>query len=108
MKNITILSLLLSLGSTCFAGEREASGTVELSAISGELIITISGSNSGCGNRYYITPDSNDAYKQAMTSMLLSAQLAGKKVWVNGEGNCNTTYPYSNAYKLANMYLYTN
>ena len=108
MKHLTTLLCLFTLSNFCLAGEREASGTVEITASAEVLIITTSGSNTGCGNRYWITPDSNNAYKQAMISMLLSAQLAGKKVWVNGEGNCETIYPYNSAYKLANMHLYTN
>ena len=96
--------LVISLSSLVFAGDREASGTVRVSANSGKIFITLSGNNPTCGNKYYFELDSE--YNQALFSMMLSAQMAGKRVWVNGSGDCISEYPYSNAYRLVNMSLY--
>ncbi len=96
-----ILFLALTFSISAFAGEREASGTVQISASTGYLIIILSSNNSGCGNRYFFKPDSD--YNRAMFSMLLAAQMSGKKVWVNGSGECLAEYPFNNAYQLVNM-----
>ena len=103
-------SLLLGLMCCVFApflvaGEREGSGTVTLVASSGYIFVNTSNANSGCGNKYWFIPD--DDYKKAMFSMLLAAQISGKRVWVNGQGECKSDYPFNNAYELANMLLYT-
>lgn len=103
MKKLLItLSILLAFNVS--AGDKEASGTVMVSALAGNIIISLSGSNTSCGKRYFFKPD-ND-YNRALLSMVLSAQMANKKIWVNGSGNCETAYPYNKAYKLVNMLIY--
>ena len=108
IKNALAITLMLVLPVCAIAGEREASGTIEMTASTGKIIIRTSNANSSCGNRYYLDPDDGTQYTKTMISMLLAAQLAGKKVWVNGEGECNTSYPFNNAYRLVNMHLYSN
>lgn len=104
MKIIVVIFLALFSGFVLAVGEREASGTVKLHATSGKIFIELSGSNPTCGNRYYFSPDTD--YNKALLSMLLAAQMSGKRVWVNGSGVCESAYPYGNAYLLVNMALY--
>ncbi|RYV04104.1 hypothetical protein SOPP22_01500 [Shewanella sp. OPT22] len=98
---VLFLFVAASLSISSYAGDREASGTVRIYANSGKIIIKLSGSNKSCGNRYFF--DLNSEYNKAMFSLLLAAQVSDKRVWVNGTGDCISTYPYSNAYRLVNM-----
>ncbi|MBV7263256.1 hypothetical protein KCG43_14715 [Photobacterium sp. WH24] len=99
---VTVFLLFVSAGA--IASGKEASGNVQLFAVDGEIILQLSGSNSSCGSRYYFKPDTD--YNRALLSMLLSAQMSNKQVWVNGSGNCIETYPKNHAYKLENMTIY--
>ncbi|PSV30612.1 hypothetical protein [Photobacterium sp. GB-72] len=92
---------LLFLSSNTFAASKDASGTVQLFANHGEIILQVSDNNSNCGNRYFFKPDTD--YNRALLTMLLAAQMSNKKVWVNGSGNCIEDYPKNRAYKLENM-----
>jgi len=86
------------------AGTKSASGTVSLTASTGRIIVELTGSgNTTCGDglRYAFTPSTD--YNRVLLSMLLAAQMSGKRIWVNGQGECLTEYPYSSAYILANM-----
>ena len=103
MKKIIATSLaLLSLATNANArSDRETSGTVELSAYTGLIIVKLSRPNSTCSGRYYFKPDTD--YNKAILSMLLSAQMSKKRVWINGKGDCKENYPYNNAYELMHM-----
>ncbi|MBD1558202.1 hypothetical protein HC752_14790 [Vibrio sp. S9_S30] len=98
---ILIFVFIAFLSISVHAAGREASGTVQLYATAGNIIVSLSGSNQSCGNRYYFKPDTD--YNRALLSMLLAAQMSNKRVWVNGEGSCISDYPFANAYKLINM-----
>ncbi|OOQ67967.1 hypothetical protein C1S86_23875 [Vibrio parahaemolyticus] len=100
-----ILSILLPT-LTQATENKERSGKVTLSANSGYIIVTIYDENmNSCANRYYFKPETD--YNRAMLSMLLSAQMTGTGVWVNGSGECREEYPFNQAYKLENMTLYS-
>jgi hypothetical protein len=101
VKKILLTTLLCFSGLSIAAGPAETSGTVKLSAKAGKILISVSKANSSCGNKYYITPDTD--YNKALLSMLLSAQMANKTVWINGSGACLSDYPYYGAYQLVNM-----
>lgn len=103
MKKLLIGLVFAGLAFNSFAS-KEASGYVQLYANSGYIIVKLTGSNSDCGSRYYFKPDTD--YNKALLSMLLSAQMADKKIWVNGSGECKATYPFSKAYQLVNMTIY--
>ena len=93
------------------AGDYTALGTVTLSGNGqGIIIVVIDGNkNESCGDglRYWFKPDTD--YNRALLSMLLSAQLSGKKVYLTGSSAgstpCSTEYPYSGALLLSNMTL---
>lgn len=108
MKKMIATSLaLLSLATNANANarsDRETSGTVELSAYTGLIIVKLSRPNSTCSGRYYFKPDTD--YNKAILSMLLSAQMSKKRVWINGKGDCKTNYPYNKAYELMHMAIY--
>ncbi|MEC4089159.1 hypothetical protein CWC22_010220 [Pseudoalteromonas rubra] len=101
MKKLLLLLLLLP---NLVLASKETSGTVTLSGANNIILVDFSKPNSSCGSRYYLPLSSE--YEKALFSMLLAAQLSGKKVWANGAGDCQTGYPYRNAYKLVNMKIY--
>lgn len=90
------------------AGATTAAGTVTLTGNGGHgvMIAVLSGSgNTTCGDglRYWFKPDTD--YNRALLSILLSAQMSGKRVYVNGGSECLSEYPYSNALSLSNITL---
>ncbi|EOX4414305.1 hypothetical protein [Vibrio alginolyticus] len=109
MKRIFLITMIIPLlfSSFAFSSSKEASGKVKLSASSGYIIVQLlGGSENSCSNRYYFKPDTD--YNRALLSMLLSSQMSGKSVWVNGSGECQSGYPFNKAYKLENMIIYVN
>ena len=88
IKSAVAVLALLSAGA--LAGEREASGTVQISATSGKIIITLSGSNANCGNRYWLEPEGE--YNQTMICYS-QPKWPTQTVWVNGSGDCLPGYP---------------
>lgn len=99
-------ALLISLNAN--AGATTAAGTVTLTGNGGHgvMIAVLEGSgNTSCGNglRYWFKPDTD--YNRALLSILLSAQMSGKRVYVNGSGECLSQYPYDNALLLSNITL---
>jgi len=90
------------------AGATTAAGTVTLSGNGGHsiVIVVLKGSgNTTCGDglRYWFKPDTD--FNRALLSMLLSAQLSGKRVYLTGAGTCLSQYPYNNALLLSNITL---
>ena len=102
---IAVSVLLMSLN--VFAGATTAAGTVTLSGNGqGIMIVTLEGSgNTTCGSglKYWFKPDTD--YNRALLSIVLSAQMSGKRVYVTGSGECLSDYPYSDALLLSNITL---
>lgn len=103
---VSILILFFSLSVN--AGATSAAGTVTLSGNGGHgvMIVSLKGSgNTTCGSglRYWLKPDSD--YNRALLSILLAAQMSGKRIYVNGSGECLSQYPYDNALLLSNIVL---
>lgn len=103
----TILSLLL-FSFTANAGSVTAAGTVTLSGNGGHgvIIVVLDGSgNTSCGNglRYWLKPDTD--YNRSVLSLLLAAQMSGKRVYLTGAGACVNQYPYNDALFLSNITL---
>jgi hypothetical protein len=109
MKLLIAISILV-MSFTVNAGALTARGTVTLSGNGqGIIIAVIKGSkNTSCGDglRYWFKPDTD--YNRALLSMLLSAQVSGKNVYLTGSGAgtpCSLQYPYNGALLLSNMTL---
>ena len=106
MKLLIAVSILV-MSFNIFAGATTAAGTVTLSGNGqGIMIVTLEGSgNTTCGNglKYWFKPD-ND-YNRALLSIVLSAQMSGKRIYVTGSGECLSDYPYSEALLLSNITL---
>ena len=100
--------LTFALSFAVNAGDVTAAGTITLSGNGGPGIVIVTVNNStytACspGNRYWFKPDTD--YNRAMLSMLLAAQMSGKRVYLTGTGSCTEGYPYDNALRLANITL---
>lgn len=67
-------------------------------------IVSFDKNNINCGNRYWF--DITNDVGKAQLAVLLTAQAAERRVWVNGDGSCLSSYPYNNAYHLKNIKLY--
>ena len=106
MKLLIALSILI-MSLNVNAGATTAAGTVTLSGNGlGIMTVVIDGSgNTTCGNglRYWFKPDTD--YNRAVLSILLSAQMSGKRVYITGSGTCLSEYPYSDALLLSNITL---
>lgn len=105
---VLIAIAILALSFTVSAGTTTAAGTVTLSGNGGHnvIIVVLTGSgNTSCGDglRYWLKPDTD--FNRTAISMLLSAQMSGKRVYLTGAGSCLTDYPYNNALQLSNITL---
>jgi hypothetical protein len=110
MKLLIIISILV-MSFTVNAGALTALGTITLSGNGKGIIIAVieGNKNTSCGDglRYWFKPDTD--YNRALLSILLSAQMSGKKVYLAGSGAgttpCSTEYPYNGALLLSNITL---
>ncbi len=106
MKLLIMLSVLI-MSFNVNAGATTAAGTVTVSGNGlGIMLVTIDGSgNTTCGNglKYWFKPDTD--YNRALLSIVLAAQMSGKRVYITGSGSCLNDYPYSDALLLSNIVL---
>src|SRR5690606_23074206 len=105
MKKLMLFFMLSFISFPVFAAEKAVTGKVQLFAYRNLqlVIVEFDKSNAGCGKNYWFDPTTDMG--KVLLSMLLTAQMAGKKVWANGVSECLSEYPYNNAYKLTNIKL---
>lgn len=74
---------------------------VSVMADGGKILVVLANGfgQSTCSNpKFYLDP--NAAYDRAMLSLAISAKLTEKLVYVSGNDNCQSEWPYSNAQQL--------
>lgn len=98
MKNLVFVFFLLISGKSfaLFEAQGKVTGIV---ASGGKIIFTVC--NNDVCNKFWIVPD--EGYNQAVFSMILSAKLTDRLIWIGGSDTPDVDWPYSGARAFSAM-----